>query len=150
MKACIHMRNCSIVNSVKMKAFKVCTIKIIIWNHLYNEPVFYEDFHCHLKVHGMCCVVDVEDLVVLWWTPFTGQKGAVRNCGAVKCFFTEDRRFSNHNLTKVNMTCKLMISFWLSRSWLLSVTCPGTMKNIYIWCFKSLSGKKNESLQNIF
>ncbi|XP_069697948.1 alpha-(1,3)-fucosyltransferase 10 isoform X2 [Periplaneta americana] len=29
-----------------------------------------------------------------------GQKGAVRDCGNVKCFFTEDRRFNTHNLTK--------------------------------------------------
>jgi hypothetical protein len=56
-----------------------------------------------LKEHDAYYIADVEDLVVLWWTPFTGQKGAVRNCGTVKCFFTEDRRFNKHNLTKVSI-----------------------------------------------
>jgi hypothetical protein len=50
----------------------------------------------------LCYVVDVQDPVILWWTPFTGQKGSVRHCGNVRCFFTEDRRFRNHNLTKVS------------------------------------------------
>jgi hypothetical protein len=94
----------------------------------------------------MCCIVDVEDLVVLWWTPFTGQKGAVRHCGAVKCFFTEDRRFDNHNLTKVSMKWILITNFLLSRS-SLSVTCPGTTKNMYISCLNHKFGKKNETLQ---
>ncbi|XP_023712617.1 alpha-(1,3)-fucosyltransferase 10 isoform X3 [Cryptotermes secundus] len=32
-----------------------------------------------------------------------GQKGAIKHCGAVKCFFTEDRRYRSHNLTKALM-----------------------------------------------
>jgi len=55
-------------------------------------------------------VVDVQDPVILWWTPFTGQEGSVRDCGSVKCFFTEDRRFRNHNLTKVSLKFCFIIS----------------------------------------
>lgn len=43
---------------------------------------------------------DVKDPIVLWWTPFTGDMGSVKRCGNKRCFFTQDRRFKNHPLTK--------------------------------------------------
>lgn len=46
---------------------------------------------------------EVRDPVILWWTPFTGDQGTSRQCGSVSCFFTQDRRFQYHPLTKVLM-----------------------------------------------
>ncbi|CAG2059436.1 unnamed protein product [Timema podura] len=39
--------------------------------------------------------------VILWWTPFTGEKGRLKKCGNYLCYFTEDRNFHHHPLTKV-------------------------------------------------
>ena len=43
----------------------------------------------------------VTDPIIIWWTPFTGEKGRSKMCGKVKCFFTVDRHYQNHPQTKV-------------------------------------------------
>ncbi|KAK3912500.1 Alpha-(1,3)-fucosyltransferase 10 [Frankliniella fusca] len=55
---------------------------------------------------GDMCVVDnfdtsiisskVDDLVLVWWTPFTGNSGSFQQCGDLKCFITQDRLFQHH------------------------------------------------------
>ncbi|XP_013395516.1 alpha-(1,3)-fucosyltransferase 10 [Lingula anatina] len=41
--------------------------------------------------------------VLVWWTPFTGEKGRVKSCGDVKCFFTVNRTYKDHPRAKVFM-----------------------------------------------
>ncbi|KAJ9576668.1 hypothetical protein L9F63_025438, partial [Diploptera punctata] len=55
-----------------------------------NREIVNEDFIYRLNENED--LPDVEEPVILWWTPFTGLNG-VRDCGSVKCYFTEDRRF---------------------------------------------------------
>nr|CAD7456163.1 unnamed protein product [Timema tahoe] len=43
---------------------------------------------------------DLKEPVILWWTPFTGEKGRLKKCGNYLCYFTEDRNFHHHPLTK--------------------------------------------------
>lgn len=38
----------------------------------------------------------IEDPILLWWTPFTGEPGQLRQCGRQKCFFTQNRLFKDH------------------------------------------------------
>jgi hypothetical protein len=109
-ETCIQMRS-SILNPMTMKAFRVGRIKII---RISVKPSvtsrLWRLLLCNLKQYViLCCTVDVKDPVILWWTPFTGQKGSVRHCGTVRCFFTEDRRYRNHNLTKVSWKLYLII-----------------------------------------
>ncbi|WAQ97097.1 FUT10-like protein, partial [Mya arenaria] len=42
----------------------------------------------------------ISEPIILWWTPFTGEKGAYRRCGQVSCFFTVDRHYWQHQKTK--------------------------------------------------
>jgi len=37
--------------------------------------------------------------VMLWWTPFTADDG-IQHCGDFKCFFTNDRSYRHHPMTK--------------------------------------------------
>ena len=37
--------------------------------------------------------------VMIWWTPFTGDDG-LQQCGQYKCFFTNDREYRHHPMTK--------------------------------------------------
>ncbi|XP_067128756.1 alpha-(1,3)-fucosyltransferase 10-like isoform X1 [Centruroides vittatus] len=39
--------------------------------------------------------------IILWWTPFTGETGKVRQCGLDKCFFTQNRNYVNNSLLQV-------------------------------------------------
>ena len=66
----------------------------------------------------MFMIVDVEtdgthvdpppdDPIIIWWTPFTGERGKSRKCGENSCFFTVDRFFKNHKNTKV---CKVWVT----------------------------------------
>lgn len=102
----------SILISVTTKAFRVSRIKIL--RMCVKRPLtisLRSLLLCNFIQYAMSYyVVDVQDPVILWWTPFTGQKGSVRDCGTVRCFFTEDRRFRNHNLTKVSVKFCFIIS----------------------------------------
>nr|CAD7586276.1 unnamed protein product [Timema genevievae] len=40
---------------------------------------------------------------ILWWTPFTGNKGSIKKCGPFECHFTENRKFQHHPSTKAIM-----------------------------------------------
>ncbi|XP_071483635.1 alpha-(1,3)-fucosyltransferase 10-like [Diadema antillarum] len=37
--------------------------------------------------------------IIIWWTPFTGERGKVKQCGTDKCFFTVDHHFQHHQNT---------------------------------------------------
>ena len=37
---------------------------------------------------------------ILWWTPFTGEKGKLKKCFSGECFFSTNRQLYNHNATK--------------------------------------------------
>jgi len=37
--------------------------------------------------------------VMIWWTPFTGDDG-LQQCGQYKCFFTNDRAYRHHPMTR--------------------------------------------------
>ncbi|XP_022080224.1 alpha-(1,3)-fucosyltransferase 10-like [Acanthaster planci] len=50
----------------------------------------------NVNVSGM----DIKVPILLWWTPFTGERGKVKTCGADHCFFTVDRHFRDHPKTK--------------------------------------------------
>lgn len=45
----------------------------------------------------------ITEPLILWWTPFTGERGRYKKCGNVKCFFTVDRHYMNNPQTKVFM-----------------------------------------------
>lgn len=38
--------------------------------------------------------------VMLWWTPLTGEAGRLGQCGADACFFTVNRTYADHPMTK--------------------------------------------------
>ncbi|ERE91450.1 alpha-(1,3)-fucosyltransferase 10-like protein [Cricetulus griseus] len=38
--------------------------------------------------------------IVLWWSPLTGETGRLGQCGADACFFTINRTFQHHHMTK--------------------------------------------------
>ncbi len=44
--------------------------------------------------------------IILWWTGFTGEKGAIKQCGDVRCFVTVDRHYRNHPQTKAGISVK--------------------------------------------
>ncbi|XP_052068276.1 alpha-(1,3)-fucosyltransferase 10-like [Mytilus californianus] len=39
----------------------------------------------------------VTEPIILWWTPFTGDAGLYKKCGDVKCFFTNNRLYKDHD-----------------------------------------------------
>ncbi|CAG2234553.1 FUT10 [Mytilus edulis] len=39
----------------------------------------------------------VTEPIILWWTPFTGDAGSYKKCGDVKCFFTNNRLYKDHD-----------------------------------------------------
>ncbi|XP_050394323.1 alpha-(1,3)-fucosyltransferase 10 [Patella vulgata] len=41
--------------------------------------------------------------IILWWTPFTGEKGRYKTCGDNKCFFSVNRHLKDHPKTQVFM-----------------------------------------------
>lgn len=41
--------------------------------------------------------------IIMWWTPFSGERGAVKTCGNDRCFFTIDRHFHHHPNTSAFM-----------------------------------------------
>nr|XP_022313367.1 alpha-(1,3)-fucosyltransferase 10-like [Crassostrea virginica] len=45
----------------------------------------------------------ITEPIIIWWTPFTGERGSYRKCGNVKCFFTVNRHYMNNPQTKVFM-----------------------------------------------
>ena len=47
--------------------------------------------------------------ILLWWTPFTGERGRVKRCGKVECFFTIDRHFQDHPNTMVRLKTSFRI-----------------------------------------
>lgn len=49
----------------------------------------------HRKI-GKYSFKDVNDVVLVWWTPFTGNAGSFLECGALRCFITQDRHFQYH------------------------------------------------------
>ncbi|XP_042118478.1 GDP-fucose protein O-fucosyltransferase 3 isoform X4 [Peromyscus maniculatus bairdii] len=38
--------------------------------------------------------------IVLWWSPLTGETGRLGQCGPDACFFTINRTFQHHPMTK--------------------------------------------------
>lgn len=38
--------------------------------------------------------------IMLWWSPLTGETGRLGQCGADVCFFTINRTFLHHPMTK--------------------------------------------------
>ncbi|KAM4836647.1 GDP-fucose protein O-fucosyltransferase 3 isoform 3-T4 [Thomomys bottae] len=38
--------------------------------------------------------------IMLWWSPLTGETGRLGHCGADKCFFTINRTYQHHPMTK--------------------------------------------------
>ncbi|CAG2064684.1 unnamed protein product [Timema podura] len=48
-------------------------------------------------------VTDISVPTILWWTPFTGNKGSIKKCGPFECHFTENRKFQHHPSTKAIM-----------------------------------------------
>lgn len=44
----------------------------------------------------------ITEPIILWWTPFTGERGRYKKCGNVNCFFTVDRHYMNNPQTKVS------------------------------------------------
>lgn len=38
--------------------------------------------------------------IMLWWSPLTGETGRLGQCGADACFFTINRTFLHHPMTK--------------------------------------------------
>ncbi|KAL6038228.1 hypothetical protein STEG23_027310, partial [Scotinomys teguina] len=38
--------------------------------------------------------------IVLWWSPLTGETGRLGQCGTGACFFTINRTFQHHHMTK--------------------------------------------------
>ncbi|XP_027709511.1 alpha-(1,3)-fucosyltransferase 10 isoform X2 [Vombatus ursinus] len=38
--------------------------------------------------------------IMLWWSPLTGESGRLGHCGADTCFFTINRSYQHHHLTK--------------------------------------------------
>ena len=44
----------------------------------------------------------IGDPIILWWTHFTGEPGASRQCGANKCFFTNNRTYRHHRNLEVS------------------------------------------------
>ncbi|XP_038062040.1 LOW QUALITY PROTEIN: alpha-(1,3)-fucosyltransferase 10-like [Patiria miniata] len=55
----------------------------------------------HTRDHVNVTNIDVRVPIILWWTPFTAERGKVKACGENKCFFTVDRHFKDHPKTKV-------------------------------------------------
>ncbi|XP_050002798.1 alpha-(1,3)-fucosyltransferase 10 isoform X2 [Alexandromys fortis] len=50
---------------------------------------------------GVKNTVDVGSYpIVLWWSPLTGETGRLGQCGADACFFTINRTFQQHHMTK--------------------------------------------------
>ncbi|XP_041485656.1 alpha-(1,3)-fucosyltransferase 10-like [Lytechinus variegatus] len=47
--------------------------------------------------------LNVPHPIIIWWTPFTGQRGQVTKCGNNQCFFTIDRHFQHHPNTSAFM-----------------------------------------------
>ncbi|XP_035218141.1 alpha-(1,3)-fucosyltransferase 10-like isoform X3 [Stegodyphus dumicola] len=42
-----------------------------------------------------------EHPILIWWTPFTGENGAYKQCGNDICFFTDEKKYFSDPLTKV-------------------------------------------------
>ena len=57
----------------------------------------------HDRDHVNITKLDIKVPIILWWTPFTGERGKVKQCGEDQCFFTVDRHFKDHRKTKVFM-----------------------------------------------
>ncbi|KAK2093680.1 Alpha 1,3 fucosyltransferase [Saguinus oedipus] len=38
--------------------------------------------------------------IMLWWSPLTGETGRLGHCGADACFFTINRTYLHHHMTK--------------------------------------------------
>lgn len=53
--------------------------------------------------------------IVLWWSPLTGETGRLGQCGPDACFFTINRTFQHHPMTKAFLFYgELGFSFLLS------------------------------------
>lgn len=65
---------------------------------------------------GVKNTVDVGSYpIVLWWSPLTGETGRLGQCGADACFFTINRTFQQHHMTKAFLFYgELGFSFLLS------------------------------------
>nr|CAD7197304.1 unnamed protein product [Timema douglasi] len=61
-----------------------------------SDIVEYQGYSLEQQTSGR----DLKEPVILWWTPFTGEKGRLKKCGNYLCYFTEDRNFHHHPLTK--------------------------------------------------
>ena len=40
---------------------------------------------------------------VIWWTPFTGEKGRIKKCMVGQCYFSQDQTLYSHHLSQAFM-----------------------------------------------
>ncbi|XP_071107003.1 alpha-(1,3)-fucosyltransferase 10-like [Haliotis cracherodii] len=75
-----------------------------------DHPVYYDNFLVEVnedrrpldeELEEENIVPGINKPIILWWTPFTGEKGIYKKCGNVKCFFTVRRAYRNHPMTSV-------------------------------------------------
>lgn len=66
-----------------------------------------EPQHLHLFPKKEALPLDGKNMVdvgsypiMLWWSPLTGETGRLGQCGADACFFTINRTFQHHHMTK--------------------------------------------------
>lgn len=78
------------------------------------------EVHVYIDLSYMCCVFgeveqtadtqligkrtqrpsDVQDPVIVWWSPVSGEQGRVADCGRNRCVFTTNRSHHSHPQTR--------------------------------------------------
>ncbi|XP_063232251.1 alpha-(1,3)-fucosyltransferase 10 [Bacillus rossius redtenbacheri] len=89
---------------------KITTVEIYLENF---DTELYEE----IQRGTVLKYSDVKDPVVLWWTPFTGEPGTLRQCGDSWCYVTDDRQFFHDGLARA-------VLFYGSRLDLLDLPRP--------------------------
>lgn len=71
---------------------------------LNDDDLFYDDSNVESKQkpeeRENILRQEITEPIILWWTPFTGDAGIYKTCGNVKCFFTNNRLYKDHNKTQ--------------------------------------------------
>ncbi|XP_041053494.1 alpha-(1,3)-fucosyltransferase 10 [Carcharodon carcharias] len=44
--------------------------------------------------------VDIQHPIIIWWSPLTGELGRLGQCGADTCYFTINRTYQDHHMTR--------------------------------------------------
>ncbi|XP_026272209.1 alpha-(1,3)-fucosyltransferase 10 [Frankliniella occidentalis] len=97
------------------------------WIEDANVPV-------HHHITNKFSLNDVDDLVLVWWTPFTGNTGSFIECGNLKCFITEDRRFQHHSKFQMFLFYGSNLEIW---------DLPLPRKDQHIWSLFHEESPKN-------